>query len=89
MTTAMVALREAESARDYGAVIRRLMAVMQTFRDQDRPRYQDPSNESFRATLLATAVSHGANIDLRSEFRGLGFPVDDTVYSEILARMTE
>jgi hypothetical protein len=32
-------------------------------------------------------MSYGFGTDLRSLFRGLNFPVDDTIYAELMARL--
>ena len=39
------------------------------------------------ASLMVAAISYGFNSDVRPEFRRLRFPVDDSIYRELIGRM--
>ena len=36
---------------------------------------------------LIAAISYGLRMDLRGEFRTLGFPIDDTLFSSLQTRL--
>jgi len=87
MTVAYVFLDLAERRGDYRKALRRMMRLLQTFSAVDRDRFLQRSNESFRATFLVAAMSHGFEMDLRERFRKLGFPVSNEIQAELRARM--
>ena len=70
--------------------LRRMMALLQTFDADLAARYDQTHNTSaaaaFRATLMVAAPSEAFDEDLREEFRGLGFPIDNDTYDELRAR---
>jgi len=73
----------------YRAPLTRMMRLLQDLNEDWIQRY-DPAHDSqagasFRATLMVAAISYAFCTDLRQEFRGLNFPVDDAVYVEFRA----
>jgi hypothetical protein len=87
MTVAFKFVEKAEAIGDFRTPTKRMMALLQTFREADRVRYQEAPNEAFRASLLVAALSYGFNLDLRAEFRAMNFPVSDAIYAELMGRM--
>jgi len=88
MTIAYKFCEHAEKgASGYRMPLKRTMALLQTFDEDTRSRYDQSHNTeaaaTFRATLMAAALSYGFETDLRSELRDLGFPINDTVYDEL------
>ncbi len=71
----------------------RMMKLLQEFNPDFHQRY-DPYNDSktgetFRSTLLVTALSYAFNQDLRDKFRNLNFPIDDAIYEELWEMVEE
>lgn len=71
----------------YQAPAKRLMRFLQMF-DPSLLALYDPHDDTqagaiFRATLMVTALSYAFSQDLRDEFRGLNFPIDDRIYREL------
>ena len=60
-----------------------------TFNERDHQRFQARETEAFRGTLMVAALSYGFNTDVRPTFRRLRFPVDDSIYRELIGRMPE
>ncbi len=89
MTVAYVFVEGAERAGDFRGTTKRLMRLLQTFNEEDHRRYRMPANDAFRSTFMVAAVSHGLKRDMRARFRELRFPVDDTVYDEMMKRVRE
>ncbi len=89
MTIAFKFCEHAELAGEgYRKPLKRLMQALQQFDSTWLTRY-DPGHDTasgatFRSTMWVAALSHAFEMDLRSEFRNLNFPVDDTIYHEIL-----
>jgi hypothetical protein len=79
-----------DSGLGYRVPLKRMMNLLQEFGERDRERYSQYSNtpaaETFRATLMVAALSYGFGEDLRTEFRGLRFPINDEVYNELIQR---
>jgi hypothetical protein len=73
----------------YRTPLKRMMELLQTFDEESRIKYDQYNNtemaETFRATLMVTALSHAFSLDLRNEFRELNFPISDEIYNELLA----
>ncbi len=44
--------------------------------------------DTFRATLMVTAICYAFDSDLRAEFTALNFPIDDDTYLELIDRVT-
>jgi hypothetical protein len=76
-----------KEGRGYREPMRRLMAFLQRFNPQWEKGFSahknSPEAEQFRATLMVAALSHSFKEDLRPEFRGLRFPIDDALYGEL------
>jgi len=74
--------------KNYMTACKRMMQLFQHFNLDWENRYSPLANsqsaETFRATLLAAAISFGLNMDLRNDFRDLNFPVDNNIYNELL-----
>ena len=68
----------------YKVPLKRMLVLLQAF-DQDLASQYDQLNntsaaDTFRSTLMVTALSYAIGRDLREEFRSLNFPVDDLIY---------
>ena len=87
MAVAYEFVRMADERRDLRKPLKRMMALLQTFNERDHQRFQARDSEAFRGTLMVAAVSYGFDTDVRPAFRRLGFPVDDSVYRELVRRM--
>lgn len=77
----------------YRAPLKRMLALLAKFDPEWQASY-DPTHhtaqaDTFRATLMAAAMSYGFNMDLREVFRNLNFPISDDIYDSLLARMTQ
>ena len=84
MTIAYVFCAYAENTGlGYKAPLKRMMKLLQTFDERLRRGYNQHNNtasaDTFRATLMVTALSYGFSTDLRTEFRSLNFPISDEV----------
>ena len=79
------------SGRGYREPIKRMLLLLQTFDSEMAEAYARHLNtqeaELYRATLMVAAISYAFDSDLRSEFRNLGFPVDDANYQELLSQV--
>ena len=89
MTLARQFMVHAEAVQSYVEPLTRAMRLLRTF-DQDLATQYAPQTNSaaaatFRATLMVAALSYGFQQDLRAEFRGLGFPVDDARFTALMA----
>jgi hypothetical protein len=88
MTIAYKFFEQAENTGGgYTTSLKRMMRLLQAFDSSWQQRY-DPLNntaaaDTFRATLMATAVSYAFAKDLRSDFRDLNFPISDQIYDEL------
>jgi hypothetical protein len=94
MTLAYEFCAHAEMAGpEYLAPARRMLALLQRFDSDWETLYDRTGNtaeaDSFRATLLVTAMSYGFGEDLREEFRGLNFPINDEYYTLLMASVAE
>jgi len=88
MTIACKFCEHAEnSGQGYLTPTKRIMALLQGFCQDWATRYDRLHNtagaDTFRSTLLVTALSYAFSSDLRDEFRDLNFPVDDQIYDEL------
>ncbi len=90
MTIAYKFFEHAEKGKlDYEHQLKRMMKFLQRF-NQDWLKRYDPMNDSiegssFRATLMASALSYAFEEDLRAEFKEIKFPVSDDIYQELLS----
>jgi hypothetical protein len=93
MTIAYKFCEHAEnSGQGYRLPTKRMMNLLQGFCQDWADRYDRLHNtaeaDTFRSTLMATALSYAFSSDLRDEFRDLDFPVDDQVYLELYNSVT-
>lgn len=89
MAVAYEFVRMADERRDFRKPLQRMMALLQTFNERDHRRFQAHDSEAFRGTFMVAALSYGFNTDERPVFRHRGFPVDDSIYRELIGRMPE
>jgi hypothetical protein len=87
MTLAWVFVERAEEQGGFRDPLKRTMALLQTFCEEGRVRYQQPANDAFRVTLMVASFSHGFAEDLRPRLGELRFDLDDAVFDELLARV--
>ncbi len=83
----------AETSRaGYYEPLRRMTELLAVFDEDLRTRYDQHNNnaaaDTFRSTLMVTAISYGFDTDLRSEFAALNFPISDATYDELLDMVT-
>ena len=68
------------------------MELLQVFIRDMQQQYDQFNNhapaDTFRATLMVTAMSHGFSTDLRTEFRDLNFPISNQIYDELLSLLS-
>jgi hypothetical protein len=93
MTIAYKFLEKAEtSGLGYKNPLQRMMRLLQGFKPNWAQRYDQHNNtaeaNTFRATLMATAISFAFSMDLRTEFRNLNFPISDSIYNELYYSVT-
>lgn len=89
MTIAYKFFAHAEnSGFGYRQPLKRMMKLLQVFNEDLRHRYDQLHNtaeaDTFRATLMTTAIGYGFDEDLREEFRNLNFPISDEIYMELI-----
>lgn len=89
MTIAYKFCEQAENSEaGYRIPLKRMMKLLQLFNSYLKSRYDrlhnNPAADSFRATLMVAALSHGFSKDLRPDFQALNFPIDDTTYNELI-----
>jgi hypothetical protein len=60
-----------------------LQGFCQEWADQYNPQNNTAAADTFRSTLMVTALSYAFSSDLRNEFIDLNFPVDDQLYNEL------
>jgi PEP-CTERM motif-containing protein len=94
MTVAHEFFEHAEnSGLGYADPLERMMELLQLFDDEmadDYDRLHDTLDaDTFRATLLVTAMSYGFDEDLRDEFEALNFPIDDLTYDSLMEAVPE
>jgi len=88
MTIAYKFCEHAENlGQGYRLPTKRMMNLLQGFCQDWADRYDRLHNtakaDTFRSTLMVTALSYAFSSDLRQEFRNLNFPVDDQIYAEL------
>ena len=94
MTIAYKFFEHAEnSGQEYRAPLKRMMELLQLF-DGDLEDSYDRFNDNlaadtFRSTLIVTALSYGFSTDLRSEFAALNFPLDNGTYDTLMESVPE
>jgi len=92
-TLAYVFCAHAETARaGYYEPLRRMTELLSVFDEDLRVRYDQHNNnaaaDTFRSTLMITAISYGFDSDLRSDFEALNFPISDATYDELMNMVT-
>ena len=66
-----------------------LLSVFDPYLESLYDRGNDTAEaDTFRSTLMVTALSFAFESDLRDEFRGLNFPVSDATYDGLLGMIT-
>lgn len=94
MTIAYKFFEQAEnSGNGYGIPLKRMMELLQLF-DEDMMNSYDHLNDNiaadtFRSTLMVSAMSYGFSTDMRPEFEALNFPIDDTTYDKLMVATPE
>lgn len=89
MTVAYKFFEYAEKGNyDYRESVKRMLTFLQHF-DKDWHSRYDPENNSvegatFRATMMVCALSSAFETDLRADFRKINFPIDDTIYTDLM-----
>ena len=88
MTLAYKFIEHAELANEgFRVPVQRLCRFLGCFDSQWRAQFSQHQNssfaESFRATLMVAALSYAAETDLREEFKGLSFPIDDATFEDL------
>ncbi len=72
--------------------LQRMTRLLAVFDEDLELRYDRHNNnaaaDTFRATLMVTAISYGFDTDLRSEFVALNFPISDATYYELMDMVT-
>lgn len=94
MTIAYKFFEQAEnSGKGYRLPLKRMMKLLQLFNEDLKNRYDrqhnNPAADTFRATLMVSALSYGFSTDLRPDFEALNFPIDDTTYNELITAAPE
>jgi hypothetical protein len=89
MTVAYKFFEHAEnSGQGYRMPARRMLKLLQLFDWDLASKYDRWNNNSradtFRATLMATAISYAFSADLRGEFSALNFPLDSDIYNRLM-----
>jgi hypothetical protein len=71
----------------------RMMKLLQVFNPDLAERYDQHNNspeaDTFRSTLMVSALSYAFDEDLREEFQALNFPVNDETFNELLWMVEE
>jgi hypothetical protein len=71
----------------YRKPLKRMMRLLQSFNEDLHASFDQSSNnasaDTFRATLMVSALSFGFLRDLRTEFRTLNFPIDDDIFTAL------
>ena len=93
MTIAYKFMEQAEiTGQGYRVPLKRMMTLLQGFNSSWQQQYAPLTNtaaaDTFRATLMASAVSFAFGKDLRSDFRTLNFPISDRIYTELYSSVS-
>ena len=76
----------------YRMPLKRMSQLLALFDEDLELRWDRHHNtaaaDTFRATLMVTAISHGFDSDLRAEFAALNFPLCDATYDDLIGRVT-
>ena len=93
MTIAYKFMEHAENQNlGYRTPVRRLSEFLAHFNPDWHSGFSQhadsPEAEAFRATLMTAALSYAFGSDLREEFAALNFPLDDSVFDQLLQTVT-
>ncbi|MBN1574945.1 MAG: T9SS type A sorting domain-containing protein [Chitinispirillaceae bacterium] len=81
-----------KTGQGYKTPLKKMMKLLDGFNTSWLQRYDPQHNstaaDTFRATLMVTAVSYAFGKDLRADFRNLNFPVSDKIYNELYGLVT-
>jgi len=73
----------------YRKPLKRMMHLLQVFNEELRQQYDQYHNtaaaDTFRATLMTTAVAYGFGENLCEKFKSLNFPISEKIYSELVS----
>jgi len=94
MTVAYKFFEQAEdSGSGYKMPLKRMMTLLQLFDEDMMDSYDrlhdNMDADTFRSTLMVSAMSYGFSTDLRPDFEALNFPIDDMIYDELMATVPE
>jgi hypothetical protein len=89
MTIAYKFFEHAEKSRSgYIEPLKRMMHFLENFDETWETNYDRHNNsvvaDTFRATMMATALDYAFIEDLRTEFRELNFPISDKISNQLL-----
>ncbi|MCX6133740.1 MAG: T9SS type A sorting domain-containing protein [Ignavibacteriales bacterium] len=92
-TIAFEFCRQAETEeKGYRVPLKRMTGLLQGFNPSWWQKFDQGHNtaaaDTFRSTLLVTAMSYGFAKDLRADFRNLKFPISDQIYNDLYASVT-
>ena len=94
MTIAYKFFEQAENSNNgYDIPLKRMMQLLQLF-DEDmmdsyNPLYDSIDADTFRSTLMVSAMSYGFSTDMRPDFASLNFPIDDSTYDALIVAVPE
>ena len=77
----------------YEAPTQRMTELLGLFNENFKAQWDQNHDtldaDSFRSTLMVTAMSYAFSEDLRQEFRDLNFPINDLTYQELISAVPE
>lgn len=81
-----------QQGKGYQAPVQRVMQLLQLFDSSMLTSYapteDNTAADTFRSTLMVTALSYAFSQDLRSEFMSLNFPIDNPTFKQLYERVT-
>jgi len=90
MTIAYKFFEHAENAGSgYKIPLKRMMLFLENFDNSwvidYSPQYNTTVADTFRSTMMVSALAYAFNTDLRNEFRSLNFPISDSIYDRLFS----
>ena len=90
MTVAFKFFEHAENGGSgYKIPLKRMMVFLENFDSswaQDySPQFNTAAADTFRSTMMTSAIGYAFNADLRNEFRSLNFPISDEIHNRLLS----
>lgn len=90
MTVAFKFFEHAENGGlGYKIPLKRMMTFLENFDSswvlEYSPQFNTTKADTFRATMMASAIGYAFNTDIRNEFRSLNFPISDEIYNRLLS----